>query len=939
MEGYGRGGRGAALLQALKEKNSQAQQTAANQREDGRSFGRGVFSSSMSHGPLPPDQKGPTTSSVSSPLSKPAGRGLAAMQALLEASRPKESSQSSDRRPSHITGLGRSRGLALAAATATKSIPPIGIGKTEATHSLTTETDSGRSTISPHSTSPDFHPAEESDSQNILRKQFQKLDIEPHHAQGKKDGKSVNLSANYIKIACKNEGVYQYHVSFSPEVDSKSMRYKMVYEHVDVTGKTRAFDGSILFLPIKLENTETKLTSTRLTDGVVVSITIKLVKVLKPESCTTLYNIIFRRIMSILQMKQVGRYYYNPNTSTAIPQHKLEIWPGYITAIQEYDGGLMLMADASHKVLRKETVLDVMFSLHKKDPVKFKDESMKTIIGSVVLTWYNNKTYRIDDISWNMTPKDTFQSSTGESTTFVDYYKKQYGLEIRDINQPLLLHKGKKKLTPEGDVNKNELICLIPEFCFMTGLTDDMKSDFRVMKDIAAHTRVTPMQRQLTLKKFIDSIKSTPDAQKQLENWGLYIEQNTINLPGRSYQPEKIFMQGKEFLASHEADWGRDLTRAAVITPVALKNWVVLTCRQDIGKSKDFISMMMKVTGPMGIEVSNPQTIETRDNRTETLIRLLRETINSRLQLVVVIFPASRDDKYSAVKKLCCVECPIPSQVIIARTISQQQKLRSVTQKIALQINCKLGGDLWAVDIPMRNLMVVGIDVYHDSPKNKRSIGAFVASTNHTFTRWFSRVCFQQPNQELIDGLKVCLISALTKYHELNHSLPRHIVVFRDGVSDSQLSVVSGHEVEQLSKCFSHFGDNYSPVLTVIIVQKRVNTRIFVNQRNIMENAPPGTIVDHTITRKQKYDFFLVSQHVRQGTVTPTHYIVVHDTSEMQVNHIQRLTYKMTHLYYNWPGTIRVPAPCQYAHKLAYLVGQSIHKEPAQKLADRLYFL
>ena len=38
-------------------------------------------------------------------------------------------------------------------------------------------------------------------------------------------------------------------------------------------------------------------------------------------------------------------------------------------------------------------------------------------------------------------------------------------------------------------------------------------------------------------------------------------------------------------------------------------------------------------------------------------------------------------------------------------------------------------------------------------------------------------------------------------------------------------------------------------------------------------------------------------------------------------------------------GTIRVPAPCQYAHKLAFLVGQSIHQEPSQELADRLYFL
>ena len=40
-------------------------------------------------------------------------------------------------------------------------------------------------------------------------------------------------------------------------------------------------------------------------------------------------------------------------------------------------------------------------------------------------------------------------------------------------------------------------------------------------------------------------------------------------------------------------------------------------------------------------------------------------------------------------------------QVIIARTITQQQKLRSVAQKVALQMNAKLGGELWAVEIPL----------------------------------------------------------------------------------------------------------------------------------------------------------------------------------------------------------------------------------------------
>ena len=87
--------------------------------------------------------------------------------------------------------------------------------------------------------------------------------------------------------------------------------------------------------------------------------------------------------------------------------------------------------------------------------------------------------------------------------------------------------------------------------------------------------------------------------------------------------------------------------------------------------------------------------------------------------------------------KNCCIEHPIPSQVINARTISQQQKLRSITQKIA---HCKLGSELWAVDVPLKNIMEVGTDVYHDSSHGKRSILGIVSSTNRHFTRWYSCV-------------------------------------------------------------------------------------------------------------------------------------------------------------------------------------------------------
>ena len=59
--------------------------------------------------------------------------------------------------------------------------------------------------------------------------------------------------------------------------------------------------------------------------------------------------------------------------------------------------------------------------------------------------------------------------------------------------------------------------------------------------------------------------------------------------------------------------------------------------------------------------------------------------------------------------------------------------LMSVAGKIAMQLNCKLGGELWAVDVPLKGLMVVGYDTYHDSSKKGQSIGAYAIERRAIF--------------------------------------------------------------------------------------------------------------------------------------------------------------------------------------------------------------
>ncbi len=71
--------------------------------------------------------------------------------------------------------------------------------------------------------------------------------------------------------------------------------------------------------------------------------------------------------------------------------------------------------------------------------------------------------------------------------SYVDYYKKQYSIDIRDMDQPLLISRPKRSSLSEKDVGK--VICLIPELCMLTGMTDAMRNDFRIMKEVRARLK------------------------------------------------------------------------------------------------------------------------------------------------------------------------------------------------------------------------------------------------------------------------------------------------------------------------------------------------------------------------------------------------------------------------------------------------------------------
>lgn len=775
----------------------------------------------------------------------------------------------------------------------------------------------------------------------------------PEHIQDKRgsSGKAIKVISNYVKMKSRpNCSLYQYNVSYSPPIENKKLRVGLLYGY-EAIGQTKAFDGMILYLPHKLPDQVTKYTTKTLRDQTTVEVVITLTNELSADSpiCLQLFNVIFRRILYNLEMIQIGRQYYYNKRPIPVPAHKLELWPGFVTSILQYEHSILLGLDISHKILRTDTVYDYMNEVYNSGKPNFFDLATKGLVGEIVLTRYNNKTYRIDDIDFEKNPMTKFKTRNGEEITFVDYYKKNYDLTIYDKEQPLIVSNPKARDVRARGGDDSPLM-LIPELCTRTGLSDEARADFRVMKDLGEHTRIAPEVRKRRFLDFIRDMNKDPKCAKELDGWNVNFDDKLVEYQARVMPPEAIYQKDSQLnYRPHEADWSRDMRGKVLITPVSLNDFMILSTRRDAEKAQDFVQTLQKVGPAMGIQVTRHCNMIALDNdRTDTFLNNIKGNLEKSTQMVVVILPTNRKDRYDSIKKMCCKDKPVPSQCILARTLSKKQMLMSVVTKVAMQINCKMGGELWALEIPVKNLMVVGIDTYHDSSKRGKSVLGFIASTNSSLTRYYSQCAFQHTGQELADNLRVCMTNALTNYKKVQGcgdaedtslaGLPDRIMVYRDGVGDGQLSAVVDHELGQITSCFSKF-PGYRPKFTVIVVKKRINTRIFHNVQGELKNPPPGTVVDDEVTKPEWYDFFVVSQSVRQGTVTPTHFNVICDTSGLKPDHLQRLTYKLCHLYYNWPGTVRVPAPCQYAHKLAFLVGQSIHEEPSKLLADKLYYL
>ncbi|XP_074601873.1 piwi-like protein 1 [Brevipalpus obovatus] len=758
-------------------------------------------------------------------------------------------------------------------------------------------------------------------------------------------GTTISLLSNYYRlITPKDAIIHAYHVDFEPPVESVRMRRELIFQNKEIFGTAYVFDGGSEIKSLKeLDSEVTTVSGTRKSDEAQISITIRHTSTVTwghPEMMR-LYNTQMRRNLQNIGMMQIGRNYYDKNERKVLNQWKLQIWPGIVTAINEHDGGILMVNDVIHKVVRAQTAYDMLQEMLRADRQNFRAVARREFPGKIVMVNYNNKTYRIDDIIFDKNPITYTFDRRGTTCTLKDYYQEQHNVAIKDERQPLLLVKPTERQKRGGE---DKPIMLIPELCLMTGLTDEMRSDFNLKKEMGNMTRADPSGRATALNTFIRKLASNEKVRSEMASWNLRFETSIIELPGRVLPAEKILMLGEAEGSGTQYDqktgsFEREIRSKNMRKPVGLDTWAIVCLRRDKQIVDEYCNTLRRVAEPLGVSLSPPKIIPLDNDRTSSYVEACQK-IPPVCKLVNVIVPNNNKDRYDAVKKIFCCEHPMASQVLTTRVLQKRNALQTVCTKVCIQMSVKLGAEAWALQIPPKNMMIVGYDCYHDSAKKGSSVGAFVCSLNQSATRWYSRCSYHQSREEMSGNFAMHLTNGLKEYESLNGKLPDRLVVYRDGVGEGQINYVYDFEVAQLQTAINQLIEPGKILWSFVIVTKRVNARFFhkVDARSL-DNPPPGTVIDTVVTRKERYDFYLISQCVRQGTVNPTMYNIIEDSTGWRPIHHQQMAYKLCHLYFNWAGTITVPAPCQYAHKLAFLTGTSLHREPDPKLSNYLFYL
>uniref|UniRef100_A0A7I4BJB0 Argonaute family member n=1 Tax=Physcomitrium patens TaxID=3218 RepID=A0A7I4BJB0_PHYPA len=688
---------------------------------------------------------------------------------------------------------------------------------------------------------------------------------------------------------------------------------------------------------------------------------------------------------------QSGPYAYYPDASYTTPVNKfLNSCTGFFKSLRPTKQGLVLNVDVAQcwfftKDLISKTILDYVLEMMARDrqlvPNKQaelspqqRDFCLNLLVGTkVILDYYPGEVVRkskVEGLSHSATSKLTFmkQPENVDNVRVTDYFKEKYAKEVQWKNLPCLILKS-----TNGKVYvPMELAKLSPMSRFVgQGIERGKKFDFHnyLRNPGARCKRIGDMMEE---RYSVDINRHISDP--FCAAFELGFQTSMTEVQSRVLRAPIIqFKDGQEPVDPGRVGfWAWNHKQALQGSRICWWGVCDLTGGK-FTKRTEWIHFITSRATEMGIKLLKPMTTGRAHvchlESLNTTFALIQNAIpqgekdrGAFCQLILVIVDGHRSPLYNEIKYFGDIEKGVPVQVVNYYPL-QQSYLddkcfnKTAATNLLLKVNVKCGGRNFRLhqtldhvsnlsSIRNRTCIFLGADVSHPGVGDHEapSIAAVVGSIDWPDSvRFIARHSAQKRYTEIILNLQELVLDLLREWHQANrHCLPQVIILFRDGVGQSQFQEVLEKEVNAVKDAARQAAvelssmSSYEPCITFAMVQKRHHTRLFrrICDRKYTKglsntpstalsgcrdlNVPPGTVVDDKIVHPRNFDFYLCSHSGEKGTSRPAHYHILYDGTGFSADDFQNLTNKLCYMFGRSTRAVSIVTPAYYAHLAAW---------------------
>jgi hypothetical protein len=617
--------------------------------------------------------------------------------------------------------------------------------------------------------------------------------------------------------------------------------------------------------------------------------------------------------------------------------------------------GARLTMDAAYLVVQPRSVLKMVVdildleglnaTLDTRDP-RVRRAWEEAVFGRRVL--YRGAAYAIRGVDFEKTPRSEFGKVDRRArrvvpTTYLQHHATE---AVTDTSQPLLV----------AETGKGERVHLIPELAFRLGMDEGLGRDElnQLLLDVGSQ----PAQRLACASRLFAEL--APDALPS--PFGATLGPECV-VDAVALAPPTVELGGARPFPTAGGNF-QQFMRYGLQDPKRLTNWLFISPADDQGLLDLWLQSLRDVGHvAFGMRITDPRKLMYYTAHRD-LLPLLEEELRPGTQLVMLIVkPNEADRAYTVLKQTTLKRAPVISQMVRSDTIRKRFSIAAIMSRICLQINAKLGGPLWHVNLRVAETapllapptMVVGIYELRHSDGSIRL--GMAASYDTACGRYFSR------SESLgAAGQRARVIAAATAKVQLflrdatlhfaefmGGLLPEHLIVYRAPAGEGSYARLRDTELwacrrflEALARGAppASTGAVFAPRLTFVAVAPGAGERMYpVEMEGQGGHVVSGTLVNHANCPGFGERFTLLSQGPRGGTASPSVYCVLADDSGAPLQSLQTLTYRLTFVYANATQACRMPAPLHHAKRVATALARVGIDEPHEYLKRTMWYL